>query len=159
MRLLRSLSAGLAGAAFLTIGAASAGVLDKGAVTSKEVVGPAAKGDPKPYHAVTTGTCTGGLCIVNFGKKPKLREIRMITCGILSDQDPALAAVIFGELADSDVRFYIPVGSVAPQGAGKVGIFSFDFAFEVPGATKLQVVLQTDGTASTGVCTATGTIR
>jgi hypothetical protein len=136
-----------------------AGVLDKKATKSKEVVGPAAKGDAKPFHALVEGTCTGGLCVANFGKKPKVRHIRLITCGLISDEDPQLGGVIFGDQADNDVRFFFPVASVGPQGMGKVGMFEFRFDFDVPADTKMQVVLQASGTPTTGICTATGTIE
>lgn len=159
MTIHRSIGAALIGATLFVAGPASAGMLEKGAVKSKEVVGTAAKGDAKPYHALVEGGCGGGLCTVNFGKKSKLRHIRMITCGIISDQDPQLGGVIFGEVADNDVRFFFPVASVAPQGAGKVGMFQFAFDFEVPAGTKMQVILQADGTPVIGTCTATGTIR
>jgi len=142
----------------LVAGPASAGVLDKMATKSKEVVGPAAKGDAKPYHSLVEGNCVPGFCTVNFGKKPKARHIRLITCGIISDEEPQLGGVIFGNQADNDVRFFFPVASVAPQGMGKVGMFEFQFAFDVPADTKMQVILQTSGTPTIGTCTATGTI-
>jgi hypothetical protein len=138
---------------------AQAGLLEKNAVKSGEAIGTAAKGDPKPYHALVQGTCDAGLCIVNFGKKAKDRRIDLVSCGVITDGDPALAGVIFGDLTDGDARFYMPVASVAPQGAGKVGIFSSDFTFDVPAGTKMQVALQTSGTPSIGACTVTGTIR
>jgi hypothetical protein len=136
-----------------------AGVLDKKATKSSEVIGPAAKGDPKPYHARVEGTCSTGFCIVNFGKKPKVRHIRIITCGVITDVEPQLGGVIFGEQADGDIRFFFPLASVAPQGMSKVGMFEFQFDFDVPADTKMQVVLQASNTPSTGVCTATGTIE
>jgi uncharacterized low-complexity protein len=154
----RTIGAALVGATLLTA-PASAGMLEKDAVQSREVVGPTAKGDVKPYHALVEGVCAGGLCTVNFGKKSKLRQIRMITCGTISDQDPLLAGVVFGEALDNDVRFFLPVTSVGTQGAGKVGVFQFQFDFDVPAGTKMQVILQTDGTADFGTCTITGTIR
>lgn len=159
MTRLHSLTAALAGAAFLTAGAASADVLGKKSVTSKEVVGTAAKGDPKPYHALVEGTCNVGICMVNVGKKAKQRRIDLVTCGLVADEDPELGAVIFGDLGDGDVRFFLPVASVAPRGTDKVGLFQFQFGFDVPAGTKLQVLLQTSGTASSAACTATGTIR
>lgn len=155
----RTLGAAIVGAAVILASAASAGMLDKSAVKSNEVIGPAAKGDPKPYHALVNGTCEAGLCMVNFGKKAKERRIDIVTCGVITDEEPQLAAIIFGELGDSNVRFYLPLASVAPQGAGKVGMFEFDFGFDVPANAKMQVVLQTSGTPSTAACTATGTIR
>ena len=146
----------LAAAAFVP---AQAGLLDKKAVKSAETIGPAAKGDPKPYHALVEGTCDVSLCMVNFGKKAKDRRIDIVTCGVITDEDPQLAAVIFGELGDNNVRFYLPVASVAPQGTDKVGMFEFDFGFDVPADVKMQVVLQVSGTPSSAACTAAGTIR
>lgn len=159
MNVYRTLSTAIVGVSLLSAGPALAGVLDKAATKSNEVVGPAAKGDAKPYHALVAGTCGAGSCLANFGKKAKVRHIRMITCGIITDEEPQLAGVIFGEQADNDVRFFMPLASVAPQGSGKVGMFAFQFAFDVPAGTKMQVVLQASGMPTVGTCTATGTIE
>ena len=156
-----AIRSGLAAALAIAVLAvpAQAGLLDKKAAQSGETIGTAAKGDPKPYHALVQGTCDVSFCIVNFGKKTKDRRIDLVSCGVITDGDPALAGVIFGDQADGDARFYMPVGSVAPQGTGKVGVFSSDFSFDVPAGTKMQVVLQTSGTPTIGACTVTGTIR
>lgn len=159
MTIHRIVGAVVIGAALAVAGTASAGVLDKKAVKSKEAVGPAASGDPKPYHALVQGECDVGSCIVNFGKKAKVRKIRMITCGLITDEEPALGGIVFGNAADNDVRFFLPVSSVSPQGTGTVGMFEFQFTFEIPANTKMQVVLQASGTPTVGTCTATGTIE
>ena len=158
MNIHHSIGAVLFGAALFAAGTTSAAILDKKASKPNEVVGTAAKGDPKPYHALVQGTCDVGSCTVDFGKKAKVRRIELITCGVITDEEPQLAGIVFGELADGDIRFFLPLSSVAPQGMGKVGMFQFAFGFDVPPTTRLQVILQASGMPTVGTCTATGTL-
>lgn len=131
---------------------AGAGLLEKGAAKSAETIGPAAKGDPKPYQANANGTCGGATCVASFGKKQKVRTIRLITCGVVGGE-PQFGAV----LVQSALQFYMPLASVAPSGGAKVGMFEFQFAFDVPPESTFEIYLQ--GTAVTeAACTATGTI-
>lgn len=157
MKLIQSALAAAVVASF-AVAPAVAGLLDKKAVKSVETIGPAAKGEKKPYHANVQGTCNMGNCLVSFGKKAKARHIKLITCGVITDEEPLFAAVLFGELVDDDVRFFIPISSVAPQGTGTVGMVEFRFDFDVPADIKIQVSLQTNGTATVGTCTVNGTI-
>jgi|APFEC2959095171_1045051.scaffolds.fasta_scaffold05891_3 hypothetical protein len=133
-------------------GPAEAGLLEKGAAKSAETIGPAAKGDPKPYQANANGTCGGATCVASFGKKQKVRKIRLVTCGMVGGE-PQFGGV----LIQSALQFYLPIASVAQSGGAKVGMFEFQFEFDVPPESTFEIYLQ--GTAVTeAACTATGTI-
>ncbi len=131
-----------------------ADILPGKAGPANERIGPAAKGEPKPYQIEVEGDCANSVCVINFGKKAKPRSIRLITCGFVTGGDPQFGVVAFLE---QGVQFYMPIASVAPVMGAQVSIFEFRFDFDVPADTQFQVLLQGPN-PSEGACTATGTI-
>lgn len=150
----RTIGAVLLSAVLLSAGPASADLLGKNAMTSTETIGPAAKGDAKPYQATAEAECANTVCAASFGKKAKARQVRLISCVMVGTAAPQIAAVFF----ESDIQFYVPVASVAPLMAGTIGTFTSDFEFEIPAGVRMQVRMQADGDPTLAACTATGSL-
>lgn len=124
-------------------------------VTEKITTGTSA--GAKHYQANISGTCQPGDCRMQFGKKARVRHITLVTCAVTTDGDPQLASVYFGQ--PSDVQFYIPVASVAPQGPDKIGVFTLQYEFDIPADVKAGVITQSSGNPYAGTCTMTGFLK
>ena len=150
----RTICAVLLGTVILSTGPAAAELLGKNAMTSTETIGPAAKGDAKPYQTTAEAECANTVCAASFGKKAKARKVRLVSCVIVGPGAPQIAGVFF----EDDLQFYVPVASVAPLMAGTIGTFISDFEFEIPAGVRMQVRMQADGDPTLAACTATGSL-
>lgn len=124
-----------------------------------EVVGPAAKGDPKPFRAFDQAECEGIQCIADFGKKGnKIRTIKWISCAINTEGGVLLYAQATS--ADLSMPFaFIPAVSRGVSATGELASLEFGQSFEVPAGQSLTVQMVTSGMALASQCIISGTIE
>ena len=134
-------------------------LLTGGPSTAVEQVGPAAKGDPKPFRSFALAECEGGFCLADFGKKGnKIRTVHWVSCGINTQGGILQLAQII--LTDPDLPVaFVPAVSRAVSVGGEVATLEFTQQFEVPAGEFLRVELITDGTALGSQCVVAGTIE
>lgn len=133
--------------------------LTSGPSAAVEQVGPAAKGDPKPFRSFAQAECEGARCIADFGKKGnKVRTVHWVSCGI----NTAGGILQVGQVVFTDPGLpvaFVPAVSRGVSGGGEVAILEFAQPFEVPAGEFLRVDMLTSGTALGSQCIVAGTIE
>ena len=138
---------------------AAGGILDgKTKTKSQEVIGTAAKGDPKPYMSIVLVRCKQGNCIADFGpKRERNRRVEIINCGVATEAGIVrVGAVALGDV-ENQVGYFSTV-SRAMDGTQETAVLEYRNPVTVPPATRLQVAIAVTGKTAIGQCTASGTI-
>lgn len=151
--------AALAAAALsLSLGAATAAPFDgPPAGKIEERIGTAAVGEPRPFTARVSAICEASQCIADFGRKGnRTRTIALVNCGFLGRDGAMVQASV---LLDGSQGVFIPVVSRSVEGDFESAITNWTTPFTVPPGVRLQIQLNTWGTASLSVCNIQGTIE
>ena len=139
--------------------AAAAAPLQSPVTAPVEVVGPAAKGDPKPFRTFVQAECSGATCIADFGKKGnKVRTVAWISCGINTAGGEFGLGQIFLEAPGIAVGFLSTV-SRGTVGGAEIAVAEFKNTFDIPAGETMLVQLVTGGAAQGAQCVAAGTTR
>jgi hypothetical protein len=124
-----------------------------------ETVGPAAKGDKKPYHAVAQALCQNNACVADFGKKGnKVRTIEWVSCGIATDNGVLQIGRVFSDSPLQPIAF-VPAVSRGISIDDEIALLEFDKTFRIPAGEALGIEMFTSGTAVAGQCIVSGTIE
>jgi hypothetical protein len=139
--------------------AAAAATLQTSKTAPVEVVGPAAKGDPKPFRTFVQAECTGNSCVANFGKKgDKVRTVEWISCGINTAGGGFALGQAFLAAPGVPVGFFSTVSRGTLDGA-EIAVAEFKNTFDIPAGETMLLQLVTGGTAQGAQCVAAGTIK
>lgn len=138
---------------------AAAATLQTSTTAPVEVVGPAAKGDPKPFRTFMQAECSGTSCMADFGKKGnKVRTVTWISCGINTAGGGFALGQIFLAAPGVPVGFFSTVSRGTVDGA-EIAVAEFKNTFDIPAGETMLVQLVTGGTAQGAQCVAAGTIK
>jgi len=142
----------------LWLGAAAAAPIDgPSAGRIEERISPAAGGDPKPFTARVSAFCVENQCMADFGRKgTRTRTISLVNCGFLGNGGAMQQASV---ILDGSQGVFIPVVSRSADGDFESAIANWTTPFTVPPGVRLQIQLNTWGTANLSVCNIQGTIE
>jgi hypothetical protein len=160
MRLIPVTVGAFAGAAFFALlSAAAADPLLAPGSAPQETIGKAAAGKPKPYRSELLTDCDAATqCVLDFGKKQKVRTIRLVNCAAGVTNGVAVLSEV--RVTDPDaVVGYMAVVTRAEVNTIEYSVHEYPHTFEVAGGRRLTVIVTGSQAMNALRCIVSGTIE